>query len=196
MKKLVSLIGLFVVLNLPFACNPCGPFDNRPYKIVSMSSLIGSVQNLEFNDEALTEFELASIKIQVNDVEQVGLNVPTSFNLSSSAFACSPSPPNVQILETVIITSTENIMFNDTEFLAGSNLNSLFKVIYARQEFTIDEFIVEHSRNSWDFGLMNSFVLFQLVAKPDVKIAQKFTFTFTFDDGLEYQVLTPVFTVD
>ncbi len=196
MKKLVSLIGLFFVFNLPFACNPCGPFDNRPYKIVSMSSIIGSVQDFEFSDEALTQFELASIKIQINDVEQVGLNVQTRFNLLSSAYACSPPPPNVQVLETVNITSSENIMSNGTEFLAGVNLNSLFKVIYARQEFTIDEFIDEHSRNSWDFGLTNGFVLFQLVAKPDVKIDQKFTFNFTFDDGLEYQVLTPVFTVE
>ncbi len=185
-----------MILNLPFACNPCGPFDNRPYKIVSMSSFVGSVIENSFIEELSVDFEIAAIRIMIDETERIGFNNPVNLWITNSAYACSPPEPNVQMLDQIKITSLENIISGGVEFKSGENLNSLFKILDQSMEYNVNDFIERQNRSPWSFSMKQGFILFQLIAKPDVSINQKFTFTFTFDDGLEYQVLTPVFEID
>jgi len=197
MKKLISLVGLFIIFNLPFACNPCGPFDTRPYKIVSVSSEIGSIDNGLFDELISTDFANAAIRAKIDETVRLGFRNNKGFNFSNAVYACSPPDPNIQRLTFIAITSDKNLFFNGVEVVAGESLVSIFKMYnFDETGLTVEEF--NESPNSYRrwFGFKDDDILFQLVAKPDSIIAQKFTFSFTFDDGLEYQVLTPVFTVE
>ncbi len=129
MKKMASLVALFIVLNIPFACNPCGPFDNRPYKIVSMSSNIGLMVENSFLEEPSTNFERAAIQTVIEETKRIGYNVPAAnLWIINSAYACDPLPPDVQLLESLEIISSETVVSGGVEYLSGVQLNTLFKV--------------------------------------------------------------------
>ncbi|MCF6360301.1 MAG: hypothetical protein L3J29_06000 [Cyclobacteriaceae bacterium] len=196
MKKIISLGGLFVVLNLPFGCNPCGPFDNRPYKIVSMSPFVGSVIESAFTDDLSTEFEIAAIRIMIDETERVGINSPVNLWVTNGAYACSPPDPNVQRLISINIISGGNISFGGIEYPAEGSINSLFKILTFDGAMPVEEFNGSPNSQGFNFAFGHDAILFQFIAKPDIPVSQKIAFTFTFDDGLEYQVLTPVFEVD
>ncbi len=196
MKKLISLLWIFLFLNLPFSCNPCGPFDNRPYKIVSMSPFVGSVIENAFIENLSTDFEIAAIRIMIDETKRIGLNSPVNLWITNSAYACSPSPPNVQKLISISVISEQKILLGGIEYPAGSSINSLLKFLTFEGEMSVKEFNESPNSRGYNFTFAQEAILFQLIARPDVPVSQKFTFTFTFDDDLEYQVLTPLFTVN
>ncbi len=196
MKKLFALLAIFLILNTPFACNPCGPFDNRPYKIVSMSSTIGSLIENNFEEEVSTNFEIAAIRTAIDETKRIGFNKAVNLWISTSAYACSPPDPIVQIIDELKISSDKTILSGGVEYEPNASLNELFKIIYNSSVYTIDEFIEAQGASPWEFSFTDSSILIQLVDKPDAKIEQQLLLKFTFDDELSYQVLTPVFTVE
>jgi len=196
MKKLFSLLAIFVTLNLPFACNPCGPFDNRPYKIVSISSTVGSLVENDFVEGVSTNFEVAAIRTVIDETQRIGFNKIENPWLLNAAYACDPVPPNVQELASINISSNRSIFSNGIEFKAGNELNDLFKIVFQQGEYSTSEFIVEQNSNPWRFIIENEPIYFQLIETPDSKIEQELLLKFTFGDELEYQVQTNVFTVE
>ncbi len=196
MKKLISLFVLFLVLNIPFACNPCGPFDTRPYKIVSISSNVGSLIESNFTEQLSTNFEIAAIRTVIDETKRIGFNNPVNLWVSTSAYACSAPSPNVQRLISINIVSGQNISVDGIEYPAEGSINSLFKILTFDGAMLVEEFNESPNSQGFNFAFGQDAILFQLIAKPDTPISQKITFIFTFDDGLKYQVLTPVFTVD
>ncbi len=161
-----------------------------------MSASIGSLVDNSFLEEPSTNFEIAAIQTLVDETKTIGYNVaPTNLWIVNSAYACSPLPPNVQVLNQIKITSTKSLSSGGVDYKEGENLETLFKIIYNGEEFSIDEFI-ERSSNYWMFTYDDLGVFFQLASKPDLSINQKFTFIFTFNDELEYQILTDEFIVD
>jgi len=198
MKKAISLLSILVVTNLPVSCGlfGCGPFDERPIKIVSISAKIGSMSERIFEEEVSADFKIATIRAKVDKTVRVGQIKKTIFSFSNVAYACSPPPPPVQQLNSINITSEKPLFFNDIEYKSGENLNLLFKILHFEEEISIEEFNEFPDSYYLLSGYGDDNILFQLKSKPDTPVSQKFTFIFTFGDGLEYQVLTPVFTVD
>jgi len=196
MKRLVVLVCLLGVTNLPISCGlvGCGPFDTTPYKIVSISSDIGSISDNIFNETISMDFMVAAVRLKIDEtarVGQVGI-----FSFSNVAYACSPPEPNVQHLNSINIISNETIFMNGIEYRGGENLNSIFKIVASTGDLSVEELNEFPDNYRWFFSFANDSIIFQLIDKPDVSMAQKFTFTFMFDDGLEYQSLTSVFSVD
>ena len=197
MKRIISLLALIAITNLPISCGlGCGPFDTRPYKIVSLSSQIGSVIEEVFVESFSSNYDTAAIRVVVDEAQQVGWNNNSYSGLLNSAYACSPPDPNVQILTLIEITSNKSVFVDGIEFESGGDLESVLKIVGFDSELNVVDFN-DSSRSGFNLGgFKGEDIMFQLISKPDFSISQEFTFTFTFDDGLEYQVQTPVFSVD
>ncbi len=197
MKRTASLLALIIITNLPISCGlGCGPFDTRPNIIVSISSDIGSVAEGVFSESVSTDFNTAAIRAVVDETHKVGKNDRIDFSFASIAYACSPPSPNVQHINSISLISDSNIVFDGIEYQSGENLSSFFKIVSSNGDVLIEQINDSPDDYRWFFSFTGDSVIFQLLSKPDSPIAQKFTFTFTFDDGLEYQVQTPLFTVN
>jgi len=197
MKRIVSLLALIILTNLPISCGlGCGPFDSRPSVIVSISSEIGSMFDGIYSESISTNFNTAAIKAVVEETYKVGKNDRFHFNFVSIAYACSPPDPNVQHINSISLISNKNIIFNGIEYQSGEELNSFFKIVYPNGDVFIEQINDSPDDYRWLFGFTGDNMIFQLISKPDFPISQEFTFIFTFDDGLEYQVQTPIFSVN
>ncbi len=205
MKRIISLLALIAIFNMPISCDRgCSSGLPEFFIITELSSEIGSILSNRPNRYSVdnsTNFESAAIIITISDVEYVD-RVSTIENLPpfiSASYACSPiGPKPYQILQTIEIISSNSIFMGGVEFEPGSSLNDLFKVNDSYYEdLTVDVYLDNQLEEEWKrFGANSNFIGFRLSDKPDISISQEFTFTFTFDDGLEYQVLTPIFTVE
>ncbi len=198
MKKAISLLSILVATNLPVSCGllGCGPFDERPIKIVSISAKIGSMNDRIFEEVISADFKRATIRANVDKTVRVGHIKKTIFSFYNVAYACSQPFPSVQQLNSINITSEKPLFFNGIEYKSGENLNLLFKILRFEEEISIEEFNEFPDSYYLLSGYGDDNILFQLISKPDAPVSQKVTIIFTFDDSLEYQVLTPVFTVD
>ncbi len=201
MKKVVSLIVLLIVTNLPISCGlRCGSDVAEFSTITSMTSEIGQLTPNGYNDNQPTNFEEAAIIILVDGVEyfdKVSIERP-KYSIIGAAYACSPVPSKpFQKLEKIEITSTEDVFIDGEEFKQGVLLNDIFITNSSSgANLTIDEFLQAQS-DEWDrFSALQPYVVFALKVKPDSIVSQRFAFTFTFDDGLKYKVETPIFTVE
>lgn len=116
-------------------------------------------------------------------------------NFMSVTYACSPVEPEVQLLSQISITSTISVFFGGIEYQPNDNLNDLFVIQYFGA-YTVQELVDFQHNNPYILANQSDDIIFQFVSKPDITVNQKFTFTLTFDDGLEYQTVTPLFTVD
>ncbi len=197
MKRITSLVALIIITNFPVSCSlGCGPFDTRPNIIISISSNIGSVVEGEYSETISTNFNAAAIRAVVNETQRVGWNNNSYTGMLNLAYACSPPSPNIQTLSSIQITSTESVFADGIEFRSGDNLEVLFKAVNHNFEQNVVAFNDSPKRGISFGGFEGESIAFQLISQPDNALSQQFTFIFTFDDGLEYQVLTPLFTVD
>lgn len=197
MKRVVSLLALIIITNLPISCGlGCGPFDTRPNIIVSISSGIGSVVDGIYSEFISTDFNTAAIRAVVDETHKVGKNDSFDFSFVNVAYACSAPSPKVQTLTYIEVTSDKSVFVDGIEFESGEKLEAMFKIVGVDAELNVVDFNNSSSRIFYLGGFKGEEMLFQMASKSDIPISQNFTFLFTFDDGLEYQVLTPEFTVD
>lgn len=197
MKRVTSLLALIIITNLPTSCGlGCGPFDNYELKIVTISSTVGSIFENTFSESISTNFDAAVIRAVVDETHRVGQTTENFIGLSNLAYACSPPEPGFQRLRAIRIISSESVFVNGNEYKAGDDLGVIFIVIDFNSEVGVQNFNNNPDSIYLFPGYEGMEIMFQLRSKPDLPIDQKFTLTFTFDDALEYQVLTPTFTVE
>lgn len=99
-------------------------------------------------------------------------------------------------LRFIKIVSNKSINSGGIEFNPGENLESLFEIFDPQFGQSVEIFNLIPKELHFFAGYEGEDIMFQLRSKPKNQISQKFIFTFTFDDGLLYQVETPVFTVE
>ena len=202
MKRVVSLLVVVIITNLPISCGlrGCGG-DIAEYSIITnLGSEIGSRINNGYNDVQSSSFDSASIIITVEAVEYID-NVSSTqpfFSLISASYACSPVPARpYQMLQSLDITSNTDVFSNGEVYEAGSILNELFQVFnYSNTGIAIHEFL-QGQDDEWErFGFSGDYLIFSLIEKPDAKISQSFQLAFGFDDGAVFDVETTLFTVE
>ena len=197
MKRFLVLVIILAIFNFPFSCNPCGS-GGVPQKIelVSIGSENGSYADGMFSLVESNEYQSAAIRVKVDETKSVNLSqLNGQFTLLSASYACSPIEPQVQLLTQIGITSNKPVFSEGVEYKANEDLVDLFVIQYF-EEYTIPAFIDYHPSNPYILANQSNHIIFQLRAQPDNSIFQNFTFTLTFDDGLTYQTVTPLFTVE
>lgn len=176
MKKIIiqslylTILGLLILF---ISCNEepdhvefdCG---NVQTKIDELSHSVGTYISSVFSNNNSTNFEEAAIRIVVEEI----LGEPD----------CATFTPEPQIIETISITSSLDLVSGGITYSSGESLNDLFKVYNNDDLFSIAEFINSQTIEPLIFHTEADEIVLQLLNKPDVIINQPFEIILTFDD--------------
>lgn len=198
MKRLLVLLSLVVLTNIPFSCvDDCGPFSPMESKITELYVLVGSLTSTGFIETKSTDFDLAAIQIGIADLDYTEVMASIAqprFSFINTAMACSPRLPEpTQAIESIVITSESTVYAQGNEFLPGEQLNELFKI---NGNLRIAEYTKKQNSDIELFGNIGSSINFQLSGQPDSTINQTFTFDIKFSDLSEMIIKTEVFEVN
>ncbi len=204
MKRLLTLITIVIVTNLPLGCyigDDCGGYTPLEAKITDITSEVGMLTSTGFSNSRSTEFDEAAINVSIAGIEYTEISDASQpgFSIINSAYACSPpEPPPTQAITSVQITSESSVFFGGEEYASGEDLSQLFiaaDYLYARGSTTVAEFIERQNQDLYIFGYDGANVAFQLAEKPDSTINQPFSITFQLSDSEVLQTRIQVFEV-
>lgn len=195
MKKFGSLFCLLFIINFPMACDDgCGGFGGSATSILDLEALTGSYNNDVFRNKVSTDFETAAIQVYISDLELLSASNYLKSPFITSAYACSPIPPDPQeVIAGITISSPESVTFGGQEYMSGESLNALFQVA-SYGNSTIEEYIAAQEDNPLFAGLQSFFVL-TLVDNPYTQISQDFNIVVELSDGRQFDLLVTDFEV-
>lgn len=183
MKKVLVLICIVALTNIPFSCvTDCG-VDPMKSSITELYGMVGSHTSNGFTATKSTDFTQAVVLVTIGKVKYTKIAKSTksnNFSFINTAFACSPIPPKLQKIESITISSEAPVYAQGREFSPDDQLNELFKIIgYS----SIGNFIGRQNDSPWLFGDKGTSIEFQLKDQPDSTINQTFTFEIAFFDA-------------
>jgi len=121
------------------------------------------------------------------------------FSLINNAITCSPPEPvPTQKIESLIITSNQGLIVDDSTFESGTDLSDFYSVVsrYTNEENqTIEEFITKQNNNPYFFGTYRSSFIIKLnrhIMMPEQRIAIKIKF----DDLSTFELTTNDFIIE
>lgn len=184
MKKLIHLLSsatILCMLTLYASCKKvevefdCGDVETE---ITELSHRVGSYTASTFNNSSSSDFEEAAIVINVE-------NISIITETETSCFAFAPIP---QLIETISITSADNITSGGVEFAPGQNVNELFIIHNQAQTYSVSAFIAAQNNEPTLFHIEEDEFVLQLLNQPDVAINQVVDIQLTFDDSKIFSI--------
>ena len=141
-------------------------------QINELSHSVGSYVSSIFSNNSSTNFEDAAIKVEIKEI----LGEPDCFTFT----------PQPQIIETITVSSSSDLVSGGIKYSSGESLNQLFKIYNNENTYSIPEFINAQTLEPLIFHKESDKIVLQLLNKPDVSINQSIEIALTFDD-LEIQ---------
>ena len=192
LKKLFFLLLLLGLLNVPFACSDgssCN-FGTHFNNISGLESDFGvfleSFSGYYQRDS--TSSDSAIFRISVSEIEFIEFaSGPGSFLPVAMAESCPYISALHHTLDSIEITSSNDIHFNGLLYEAGENLADFFQLTEAYntdQQFTVGEYPAQLQAESKWFSGEDARLYFQFATTPDSRASGTFTFSFIFDDRI------------
>lgn len=187
MKKTPFQLTLFLLCGLLMnSCVEvhfsCGEIETR---ILELDHNVGTFSSFFFSNNSSSNFEEAAIQIEVSE---------SILERECDEATFTPVP---QLIESITITSSDNVRSGGVDYPAGESLNDLFSLHSREQSFSISDFIIAQNNDPlifyWD-SRPDSFVL-QFLQKPDNSISQSFNIVISFTDSDRLSVEIPIFEV-
>lgn len=192
MKKLIALILLLVIMQIPMSCedNSCDQPDTGDLFIQDMLLEFGSFTNNTLNpvfpDDTL-DYTAAALVYRVIDTRLASTSESNTGSWVSSALACSPVPPAPgHRIVTINITSDKTFFSNDFEMQPGQTLNDFFEVAIGNGtnfNNSVASFVTNVNLSPDIFGDVGSYIALRLKFRPDEVVNQSFNIETTFDDA-------------
>ena len=188
MNKLLNQKACLVLcMILLTCCNietewSCGPIATR---ITELEHIVGTFNSGLFSKEVSTNFEEAAILVEISDFIQ---------EEECDEYIFEPVP---QIISSISITSSDEVLSGGESFLANENLNSLFQISHQNQVYSIAEFINAQNQEPLIFysDSESDGIVLQLLNQPDQYINQPFNILFSFTDSETLNIDVPIFEV-
>ena len=140
-----------------------------PTEISELSHSVGSYTSFSFSNDSSTNFEEAAIRLMI-----------TSISGEPDCFSFTPEP---QIMESITITSSLNLLSGGISYSSGESLNELFKIYNEKESFSVADFINAQTAEPLRFHQEADQIVLQLLNEPDTTIDQPIEIVLKFDDS-------------
>ena len=180
MKKTLSLLALFIIMNLPMSCDDCGRSGPRYGRIDQLSIDPGSYTS-SFSSELSSNWQQAAWAVSINYLRSSQQPTTQSLFITPS-FACSPiEPASNSIITNIQITAANTLIINNRTYEAGSLLNDNFKL--SNLGLSVTEFVEQHKDTIDLFRYYGDLLVFQLTTPPAETADTFITIKFDFDNA-------------
>lgn len=211
MKKIIALSLVIGITHLPIGCtcnDSCGCSDDGPdgpseitWMIEDISAPIVSYDSLGFNDLRSTDYETATVMVEITAAESIELadhSYKKPFSIISSALACSPAPPREVVSQEITrmnISAECPVYAEGKAYRPGDNFSDLFQVdVWQYDPYmeshsskisfeSVDTFIHSQNEDLSIYGRRYDLLFLRLRNPPDSTINDYLEIKIGFDNG-------------